>query len=358
MRGNNSKKNLTKQINIVWQYFSFRHPQIPPWTIIPILCLLFFDLTSCTDDRPTRSRRGGSTEEVQGTSPSNPKEGLIPITQITPNMPVEQRETLCKEHSGLLKATCTYDIKSIENVFALYPNDPIINRPNEYGWTPLMWAAKNAQTDLVKLFLKQSQININLQDRVGRNALMYAVSEKTGSEEIAATLISFPGINLTLEDTWKNTAIRIAYQNGLFLTIRKLLQSGVKVNDRYLLVRACQDKLYDYVSLFLEFKANTDILNSDGLSALGEAARNGSLEIVELLLGHSADVNIIDKKSGSTPLILASKYGTYEVASSLLKHSANPNIRDKTSNKTALWYANSLDKTEIAELIRSYGGQL
>ncbi|MBF0314498.1 MAG: ankyrin repeat domain-containing protein [Oligoflexia bacterium] len=303
-----------------------------------------------------KSKRRSASNEQQQQNRINPSEGLIPVTNITPDMPFDQRESICKNHTGSLKATCTYDKEMVKSLLRYYPIDQTVNLQNDYGWTPLMWACKNGQSDLVKLFLEQPSVDINLQDKVDRSALTYALSEKERTE-IVELLLARPEIDISLEDKWKDTAIKLAYKARLLDVTRTLLKKGAKVNDQYLLVKATQDNLLDFVELFLEFKAMPNMFDSEGSSALCEAARTGSIVLVTLLIKHNADINIVDHKNGSTPMIYATKKGNYEIVSTLLQHGANPNIRERGAGKTALWYAVSLNRPEIAELIRSYGGQ-
>lgn len=74
---------------------------------------------------------------------------------------------------------------------------------------------------------------------------------------------------------------------------------------------------------------------SGGITALMLAARENSLETVEVLVEAAADANLTMANS-STALLMAILNGNYSVASFLLNHGANPNLADK-DGKTALY---------------------
>lgn len=74
-----------------------------------------------------------------------------------------------------------------------------------------------------------------------------------------------------------------------------------------------------------------DINDQDnaGNTALHEAALQGHIEIVELLIENGADVNIKSiEMFGDTPLIDASANGHLDVVKYLLKNGADPTIRN------------------------------
>jgi len=56
-----------------------------------------------------------------------------------------------------------------------------INLIDEFGWTPLHYAAENGQVEIVKLLIEKGS-DINLQDKYGRTLFQFATS--TGNIEI------------------------------------------------------------------------------------------------------------------------------------------------------------------------------
>jgi hypothetical protein len=77
-------------------------------------------------------------------------------------------------------------------------------------------------------------------------------------------------------------------------------------------------------------------------------------EVAELLLANKAEINAQDD-TGSTPLHVAAAFGRRDVAEVLLAHGALVNIRDK-NGRTPLSVAVLLGHKNVAELLRQHGG--
>lgn len=90
---------------------------------------------------------------------------------------------------------------------------------------------------------------------------------------------------------------------------------------------ACDKGKYDAAKKFLDDDYDVNAQDNAGNSALHEAALNGHLDIVKLLIEYGADVNIKSSESCSdTPLIDASANGHLNVVKYLLDHGADPLI--------------------------------
>jgi ankyrin repeat protein len=74
--------------------------------------------------------------------------------------------------------------------------------------------------------------------------------------------------------------------------------------------------------------ANVNYVDSDGLSPLYCAARNGQESIVKMLLEHGADIDLTDK-NGSTPLDVAVACGHESVATTLRNRGKTPVADDQ-----------------------------
>lgn len=144
---------------------------------------------------------------------------------------------------------------------------------DKYGWTPLMYASFQGNSDLVKFYI-DSGIDPNIQDT-----------------------------------TYKNTALMLA--------------SGLEH--------------FEVVKLLLEHGADPNIKGIDDITALSAAAATGNNDIVKILLKHDAThtLNVVETPTGNTALILASMNGYNEIVKLLLEHGADPTIKNK-EGKTAL----------------------
>jgi hypothetical protein len=72
-----------------------------------------------------------------------------------------------------------------------------------------------------------------------------------------------------------------------------------------------------------------NLLDREGYSPLGYAARAGSLEIVKLLVEAGASVDLAEAHGGWTPLLQAADQWHAEVVRYLLEHGANPNTKTR-----------------------------
>lgn len=86
--------------------------------------------------------------------------------------------------------------------------------------------------------------------------------------------------------------------------------------------------------------AHVQARNSRGDSALFEACKSGSAEIVRILINHGADPNA-SVYDGTTPLMVAAGMNSSEVVGELLAHGADPSVRNK-DGETAVSLAQSL----------------
>jgi len=131
-----------------------------------------------------------------------------------------------------------------------------VNHTNFRGMSGLMLSAKNGHIEIVKLLMKLSKLNLNIQDKSGTTALLHAT--RRGQWEIVKLLLDEPTLNVNLQDESGWTSLMIASRKG---------------------------KMVDQ---FLERK---DI-----------------------------DINLMDNEMEVSALILASKYGHAEAVDNLLYH--------------------------------------
>ncbi|XP_031629054.1 uncharacterized protein LOC116344597 [Contarinia nasturtii] len=92
----------------------------------------------------------------------------------------------------------------------------------------------------------------------------------------------------------------------------------------------------DIVNMLLELGAKPNIQQPvSGTGALALAAQYGFEDIVENLIKHNADVNIVDN-NGDDSLYLALKNGFYSIAATLVEHGANLSQYKELSKSTVL----------------------
>ncbi|MHC4604697.1 MAG: ankyrin repeat domain-containing protein, partial [Planctomycetota bacterium] len=116
------------------------------------------------------------------------------------------------------------------------------------------------------------------------------------------------------------------------------------------LQQAARDGDIEHVRLLIARGADVNAKDNSGWTPLHQAAGGGHKDIVELLIEKGADVNAKDNKLGMTPLHWAAGTGRSEVAELLIARGAEVNAQDK-DGQTAAWWAKNKGHTQVAELL-------
>jgi ankyrin repeat protein len=113
----------------------------------------------------------------------------------------------------------------------------------------------------------------------------------------------------------------------------------------------------EMVELLAGHGANLNVVErANDAAPLHFAAKNGSKAIAEVLLAHKADVNV-KNRAGRTPLHLAAENGFLSFAELLLANGANVNAADD-SGETPLFYAAKADNRAIMELLLAHKAEV
>jgi len=137
------------------------------------------------------------------------------------------------------------------------------------------------------------------------------------------------------------------------LVIANLLEEGVSPVVKNTALRiASNDGHVELVEMLLNNGANVNAKNSYGVTALHIASREGHTDIVAMLLAAGADVNI-KSDFGDTVLLRASNNGNTEIVSMLLEYGADVNA-ENNYGQTALSLASLNGYTDIVKLLKQY----
>jgi len=109
----------------------------------------------------------------------------------------------------------------------------------------------------------------------------------------------------------------------------------------------------DQVSLLLDKGCNVDTLDQDGRTALMYAAFNGQTAVINKLILRSASVNIQDI-DGRTALMMAASGPFPDAVKLLLENYADPNLTDKAEHFSALMFAASEGQTEVVRTLMAH----
>ena len=94
----------------------------------------------------------------------------------------------------------------------------------------------------------------------------------------------------------------------------------------------------EITQLLLKAGANPNLVNEQGVGPLYIAIGSGSVPIARMLLASGANPNLA-RLDGETPLMLATRLGQIEIMKTLLDRGADVNAREKKFGQTALMWA-------------------
>lgn len=255
---------------------------------------------------------------------SNIKHGLsAPASLVRVN---ETTESLRKE---LFECAQSGSCERIEQILELKCGVDVNDIDPVTTDTALMMASREGWLDVVTLCLKYGGKNDPHPD-YGQTALHVAVM---GNHDACATellqvaaLSNFDTVIVNLTDNKQRTALHIA-----------CLRCNAVMTD-----------------LLIGHGADVTVVESSGHTALHLAARSGSKACLAILLDHSGDICLeyLDSK-GSTPLHLAAEQGCLSCVRLLLETAANANACNN-ANKTPYDVAQDEGHHDISLLVSKY----
>ena len=190
--------------------------------------------------------------------------------------------------STLPLAACMGDLGRMK---ALVEQGADVNAKDEFGWTPLYWAASTGQTAAAEFLVAQGA---DVQAKTKDEATPLHQAASAGEVRLVELLIS-KGAGVNVQDTQGNTPLHRAVGSGHKALVELLISKGAGVN--------VQDK--------------------GGITPLHRAVGgSGHKALVEFLIARGADANIRDNQ-GRTALNLAEQLrDRTEIAEMLRKHGA------------------------------------
>lgn len=233
-----------------------------------------------------------------------------------------------------------------------------INATDNEGASVVIYAIKAGRTDAVK-YLKELGADVTLADNEGRSAVDYANIK--GMAGMIQNVLDGMDIHA---DSFGNTPLHQSCYNGHSETVRVMLGTpGIEVdavNDAgetplYIAVR--ESHIY-IAELLLGAGADVNRRNDSGESLLHIASKQRKAYMVNTLIKNGADINARNR-NGETALICAikskdSQKPSVDIVEMLLAHEADVECTDMWGN-SALYYATECGNTAIIEMLMEAG---
>ncbi len=199
---------------------------------------------------------------------------------------------------------------------------------------PLIVAIELGDATKVKTLLEKSPelANLRAQDAVGSPALLIALGK--GQPEIVSLLLK-SGSDPNAKDS-RGTPILLSVS----ALVTNLDTSNATLKAIETLIKEGKPSVNDKDTAYI----------GDDRTALHQAASNGAIKLVKILLENGADPNLTNRV-GETPLFAAAEKGRTDVVAELLARGVQVNIRSKFTQMTPLMMAAENGHSEVVKLL-------
>jgi len=202
---------------------------------------------------------------------------------------------------------------------------------NRYGVTPLQLAAVNGNVMTARALL-DAGADPNAVLPEGETILMTAA--RTGQPDLLKLLLD-RGADLNAREKWYGeTALIWAAAENHPEAVRLLLDRGAPVN------------LASAPLTFARRRSGQSVLPLGSWTPLMYAARENALDAGRVLVGARADLNVTDP-DGATALVIAIINANYEFAAFLIDAGADPNVVDKDAGMGPLYAAIDMHRLAV-----------
>jgi ankyrin repeat protein len=226
----------------------------------------------------------------------------------------------------LLESSMNWEFEKAKSI-VLNDASVNINYTNSSENNSLVYSLRKNNTDFAMLLIDHGS-SLSIQNRQGQTALM--LSAEWRNEEVLKYLLT-KNINTNVLDHSGNNALIYAAKNSADTSqlVQELLCAGSDIDQQ----------------------------NIDGNSALFEAVYYGNLKNVTLLAKEGASLNL-KNKSQLTPLQYAIKEYKTDAAKSLIAFGANMNLKGGVDNESALMLATDNPQVSVVDALISRGADL
>lgn len=242
------------------------------------------------------------------------------------------RGALTRDETALMVAV---RLGNLKNISVLINAGIDINaQERTFGSTALMMAPDST----VMAALIEADADVNVQDTLGRTALIRAVGRNRSQLDVISILLE-AGTDINAQDERGRTALMHAVENNHLDVIPLLLEAGADVNVQADLGRtALMYANPDIISLLLEAGADVNVQAGGSRTALVNAVEsNHHLDVISLLLEAGADVNA-RFSVGKTAIMVVHRNADSRLFCVLIEAGADVNAQDNLG-RTVLMHA-------------------
>ncbi|XP_059168282.1 putative ankyrin repeat protein RF_0381 [Physella acuta] len=228
-------------------------------------------------------------------------------------------------------AVTANDVSFVEH---LLKNGMDVNVKNPQGFTPLMLAAFNGNTEQILVLLEHGA-DIDMRDDTGMSAFLIAAL--LGDVKNMEVLVN-NGADVKQKTKEGKNALILSSYAGHFDAVKYLLDiklidvNGVDNFDLTALMYAAQKDKVDVLNLLIEHGADVNKQNNRQFTALHFAALYGKDDNIDALIQAGADVNI-KMNLGYSAVQLAAHEGYESIVKKLLDNNADLNMEEFLSQK-------------------------
>ncbi|XP_052089800.1 ankyrin repeat and KH domain-containing protein 1-like [Mytilus californianus] len=255
-----------------------------------------------------------------------------------------------KPYINIDKRDLKYNEIALLNVEFLINKETIIDEPDKYGWTALMWACKNNNIDIASVLI-QKGANMNHISCDGKSILQKALNK---DKKAIIVLLFRNGISELKElvhaivDNDQKTVDFLIDDQKSFLEIDGKTEKSTNLIDGFdnygytPLLISCRTRNIEITHYLIKKGADVNMSSYDGLTALRVACLNNDTELVSLLIEAGANVY--------TELVLA--FNIKETTTSKLLLGTMPNLNEM------LYKSCRLNETDFAYFLIENGADI
>ncbi|KTF88881.1 hypothetical protein cypCar_00042086, partial [Cyprinus carpio] len=237
-----------------------------------------------------------------------------------------------------------------------------INKHAKNGWSPLLLAAEQGHTEVVKVLL-QNNARVDVFDEEGKAAIHLAAEQ--GHEDIVDILLAHKAF-VNAKTKLGLTPLHLSAQSGSARLVRLLVEThqasvdALSLRKQTPLHLAAISGQLDVCSSLLNLKADITATDIRGQTPLHLAAENDHSEVVKLFLRQRPELAVLANMEGATCTHMAAAKGSVAVIKELLlfNQGGPVTLNNKANGLCPLHLAAAGGHTEVVKVLLDAGASV